>query len=44
MSNIYDLTGKQKCAKYEFYELATKMPGDTVSMNILLAAKNEPYL
>ncbi len=44
MSNIYDLSGNQKCLQYEFYELLTKMSGDTVSTNIVLAAKNEPHL
>ncbi len=39
MSKIYNLSGKQKCSKYKCYELLTKMPGDTVSKNIVLAAK-----
>ncbi len=38
MSNIYDLAGNPKCLKYEFHELSTKMPGDTVSINMVLAA------
>ncbi len=42
MSNIYELSGDENCLKYEVYELSTKMPGDTVSINFVLAAKNEP--
>ncbi len=44
MSNIYDLFEILKCLKYEVYELLTKMPGDTVPINIVLVAKNEQCL